>query len=103
MSAARRRTSSPSGTSLRTHAEAGQFPFIDIGGVFTLYTTSYDPGDLANLSWTQIGKTSATRRSTVTKDIVGNANILTAATCIATGDQPSSVCSSSTIQSIEQD
>ena len=38
----------------------------------------------------------------VTKAIVGNANILTAATCIATGDQPSSVCSNNTIQVIEQ-
>jgi len=39
--------------------------------------------------------------SQVAKDIIGNANILTAATCIATGDTPSSVCSSSTIQTIE--
>jgi hypothetical protein len=29
------------------------------------------------------------------------ANIMTAATCIATGDQPASVCSSPTIQAIE--
>jgi hypothetical protein len=81
--------------------EAGQFPFIDIGGVFTLYTTSYIPSDLTGLSWTQIANDLSDPTSTVAKDIIGNANILTAATCIATGDTPSSVCSSPTIQSIE--
>lgn len=82
-------------------AEANQFPFIDIGGVWTLLTTSYDPAVLAGLSWTQIGNDLSDPTSTVAKDIIGNANILTAATCIATGDTPSSVCSSPTIQSIE--
>ena len=81
---------------------AGQFPFIDIGGIFSLYSTSYNPADLAGLSWNQIAAKLSNPNDKVTKDIVGNANILTAATCIATGDQPSSVCSSSTIQNIEQ-
>lgn len=79
-----------------------QFPFLDIGGVFSLYTTSYTPGDLTNLTWSQIATKLSNPNDKVTQEIVGNANILTAATCIATGDQPSSVCSSSTIQSIEQ-
>lgn len=86
-------------------SEAGQFPFIDIGGVWTLFTTSYIPSDLQGLSWKQIAADLSDPSSTVAKDIIGNANILTAATCIATGDTPASVCSSSaissTIQSIE--
>lgn len=82
-------------------SESGQFPFIDIGGVFTLFTTSYIPSDLASLSWSQIAADLNDPTSTVAKDIIGNANILTAATCIATGDTPSSVCASPTIQSIE--
>ena len=82
-------------------AEAGQFPFIDIGGYFTLLNTSYDPADLANLTWNQIGNDLSDPTSTVAKDVIGNANILTAATCIATGDTPSSVCGMATIQSIE--
>jgi hypothetical protein len=81
--------------------QAGQFPFIDIGGVFTLLDTSYDPGVLAGLSWQQIANDLSDPTSQVAIDIIGNANILTAATCIATGDTPASVCSSSTIQSIE--
>ena len=85
--------------------QAGQFPFVDIGGVFNLYSTSYNPKTLANLSWNQIAAKLSNPNDPVTKEIVGNANILTAATCIATGDQPASVCSpttSSTVQSIEQ-
>jgi len=81
--------------------EAGQFPFIDIGGVWTLLTTSYDPAILQGLTWNQIGNDLSDPTSTVAKAIIGNANILTAATCIATNDTPSSVCSSSTIQNIE--
>jgi thiol-disulfide isomerase/thioredoxin len=80
---------------------AQQFPFIDIGGLFTLYTTSYDPATLKNLSWQQIATKLSNPSDPVTQEIVGNANILTAATCIATGDQPASVCSGSVIQSIE--
>ncbi|MGA8633308.1 MAG: DUF929 family protein [Candidatus Dormiibacterota bacterium] len=82
--------------------QSGQFPFLDIGGVFTLYTTSYDPAILKDLTWAQIAAKLSNASDPVTKAIVGNANILTAATCIATGDQPSSVCSNNTIQVIEQ-
>ncbi len=82
---------------------SGGFPFLDIGGVFNLYTTSYDPAILQNLSWSQITAKLSNPSDPVTKAIVGNANILTAATCIATGNQPSSVCTSNnTIQVIEQ-
>jgi len=83
-------------------SQSGQFPFIDIGGVFTLYTTSYDPVILKNLSWAQIAAKLSNPTDPVTKAIVGNANILTAATCIATANVPSSVCTNSTIQVIEQ-
>ncbi len=81
--------------------EAGGFPFVDIGGMYNLFATSYSPGDLASLSWSQIAAKLSNPADPVTKDIIGNANILTAATCIATGDQPASACSSSTIQNIE--
>lgn len=81
---------------------SGGFPFLDIGGVFSLYTTSYDPADLQGLSWNQIATDLKDPTSAVAKDIIGNANIITAATCIATGDQPSTVCSTPTIQTIEQ-
>jgi Domain of unknown function (DUF929) len=81
--------------------DTGGFPFVDIGGLYDLFATSYSPGDLTGLSWGVIASKLSNPADPVTKDIVGNANILTAATCIATGDQPASACSSSTIQNIE--
>jgi Domain of unknown function (DUF929) len=81
--------------------QAQGFPFIDIGGLYVLYSTSYSPNLLANLTWDQIAAKLKNPSDPVTQAIVGNANIMTAATCIATGDIPASVCSSSTIQAIE--
>jgi len=81
--------------------QAQGFPFIDIGGLYALYATSYSPSLLANLTWDQIAAKLKNPSDPVTQAIVGNANIMTAATCIATGDVPASVCSSSTIQAIE--
>ena len=89
-------------------SESGQYPFINIGGVFSLHSTSYSPALLeagsTPLSWSQIAAKLSNPSDPVTQAIVGNANILTAATCIATGDSPASVCSpttSNTIQAIE--
>ncbi len=79
----------------------GGFPFIDIAGLYTLYNTSYNPQILANLTWQQIATKLKNPTDPVTLAIVGNANIMTAATCIATGDLPSSVCTTPTIQAIE--
>jgi hypothetical protein len=81
--------------------QAAGFPFIDIGGLYVLYSTSYSPSLLTKLTWDQIASKLSNPSDPVTKAIVGNANIMTAATCIATGDVPASVCSSSTIQAIE--
>ncbi len=79
----------------------GGFPFIDIAGLYTLYNTSYSPQILANLTWQQIATKLKDPTDPVTQAIVGNANIMTAATCIATGDLPAAVCTTPTIQAIE--
>jgi Domain of unknown function (DUF929) len=78
------------------------FPFIDIAGLYTLYNTSYSPQLLQGLSWDQIAAKLSNPNDPVTKAIIGNANYMTAATCIATGNQPASACSSPTISSIEK-
>jgi hypothetical protein len=86
-------TSSPAG-------EPG-LPFLDIGGDYILYNTSYSPSVLQGLTWTQIATDLGNLTSPVTLAIVGNANFLTAAICLADGNQPSSLCGSSSIQGIE--
>lgn len=77
------------------------FPFVDIAGLYDLYSTSYSPQLLANLTWSQIATKLKDPTDPVTQAIIGNANIMTAATCVATQDQPATVCGSSTIQAIE--
>ena len=77
------------------------YPFLDIGGSSVLYETSFDPAILQGLSWKQIATDLADTSSPVTRAIVGNANFLASAICIADGNQPSSVCSSTTIKGIE--
>jgi hypothetical protein len=77
------------------------FPFLDIGGDYVLYQTGFDPAMLQGLSWKQIATDLGNLKSPVTLAIVGNANFLSAAICLADSNQPSSVCASSTIQSIE--
>ncbi|MGD1033467.1 MAG: DUF929 family protein [Candidatus Dormibacteria bacterium] len=77
------------------------YPFLYIAGRFVLFNTSYDPAILQGLSWKQIAADLGDPTSNVTQAIVGNANYLTAAICLTTGNQPASVCESGTIQGIE--
>jgi hypothetical protein len=81
---------------------AGSIPFIDIGNRYVLSGASYSPQDLANLQWQDIANDLADPNSTVSKDILGTANYLTAALCTMTHQQPGNVCNTPTIQSIEQ-
>jgi hypothetical protein len=80
---------------------AGQFPFLDIANRYVLLNTSFDPGLLQNLTWDQIAAKMKDPNDPVCKAIVGNANILTAATCLALGYVPASVHAASTIIAIE--
>jgi thiol-disulfide isomerase/thioredoxin len=82
-------------------ASASSFPFLDIGGVYVLYQTGFLPSVLQGLSWKQIATDLSNLDSPVTLAIVGNANWLTAAICLADSNQPSSVCASSGVQGIE--
>lgn len=76
------------------------FPFLDIANRFTLYQVQYLPSVLAGLTWKKIAADLSNASSPVTQAIVGGANYLTAAICLTTGNTPSSVCSSSTIQAL---
>jgi hypothetical protein len=77
------------------------YPFIDIanqyrGGSF------YDPSVLANLSQKDIANKLSDPNDTVTKNIVGAANYMTAAICAVTKNQPASVCSAQPIPTLMQ-
>lgn len=82
----------------------GGIPFLDIANKFVSsgLATGYSPQDLANMQWSAIASSLVDTSSPVSQHILGSANYLTAAICIATGQQPASVCSGTTIQNIEK-
>lgn len=85
------------------------YPFMDIGGRYLIESGSYDPSVLRTnpqdsgsqpLTQQQIASQLSTE-NTLSKNVLGVANYLTAAICSITKNQPAQVCSDTAIQSIE--
>ncbi len=85
------------------------YPFMDIGNRYLIENPSYDPAVLRTnpqdsssqpLTQQQIASQLSTE-NTLSKNVLGTANYLTAAICSITKNQPSQVCSDTAIQSIE--
>lgn len=72
----------------------GAIPFLDIGNRFVMVGATFDPTVLQGLTVSQIAGRLADPASDVGGAVLGSANLLTAAICEATGDQPGTVCSS---------
>jgi thiol-disulfide isomerase/thioredoxin len=81
---------------------AGSIPFVDLGNGYAFSGAMYVPDVLGAMSWTAVADSLAQSSSPQAKAILGSANLITAAICKLTADQPATVCSSSTIQSIEK-
>lgn len=82
--------------------QPGGIPFMDIGNKYLALEPGYSPQILAGQSWRQIASSLSNPSSPIAKDIPGTANYLTAATCMATNQQPASVCQAAPIPAIEQ-
>jgi thiol-disulfide isomerase/thioredoxin len=74
---------------------AGSIPFIDFGGKYMIQGASYNPGLLKGMTHQQVADAMHDPNSPVAKSVIGTANLITAALCKQTGDQPGDVCSSS--------
>jgi Domain of unknown function (DUF929) len=81
-------------------ADAGAIPFIDFGGKYLVHGAQYNPQLLAGKSWSQVAAALHDPSSSIAKGVDGAANTVTAAICKITNNQPSSVCSSATIQKL---
>jgi hypothetical protein len=81
-------------------ADTASIPFIDIGGRYLIHGAQYDPQVLQGLTWAQVASALRNPSSRVAQDIDGAANMITAAICKITGDQPASVCTSPAMTSI---
>jgi hypothetical protein len=77
------------------------YPFIDFGGKVVLTGPLYDPAVLKGLTWAQISSQLSNPNSTVSKNVLGAANYVTAAICKMTNDTPSTICKAGAIPSIE--
>jgi Domain of unknown function (DUF929) len=81
-------------------ADAGSIPFVDLGGRYLIHGAQYDPQVLQGLTWAQVASALADPSSPVAQGADGAANMITAAICKLTGNQPASVCTSPAITSI---
>ena len=83
-------------------SQANGIPFLDFGNQYISVSSGYSPQVLAGYSWDQIAANLNTPNSQMAKNIVGNANYLTAAICKLTNNQPASVCTSPPMQQIAE-
>lgn len=85
---------------------SGGLPFIDLNNQFLL-GGGVAPAILQNaaheaLSWQEIASAFMAPSSPIAQQLLGTANYLTAAICLATNQQPGSVCQAFVIQQIER-
>ncbi len=79
----------------------GPIPFIDFGGNAMLSGASYTPQVLTGQSWQHIAALVSLPGSDVAQNVDATANFLIGAICLATNNQPASVCSDSIITKAE--
>jgi Domain of unknown function (DUF929) len=77
---------------------AGAIPFVDIGGKFVISGASYDPQVLQGKTHEQIAQALSDPTSAIAKAVDGSANVITAALCQLTKDQPAAVCGSAGVK-----
>jgi len=73
----------------------GSIPFVLLGNRYVISGSSYRPDVLQGKTWEQIASALSDPTDPIAKQVLGTANMLTAAICQLTGGQPSNVCASS--------
>ena len=81
---------------------AGTIPFVDFANKYSFNGATYSPDVIGGMSWLAVSDALKSPDSAQAKAILGSANLITAAICKSTGDQPSTVCSTTTIQNLEK-
>ncbi|HUY52325.1 MAG TPA: DUF929 family protein [Streptosporangiaceae bacterium] len=81
--------------------EADAIPFIDFGGKYLIHGAQYNPQVLAGKTWDQVAAALNDKTSAIAQGADGAANMITAAICKVTNNQPSSVCTTPTIKNLQ--
>ncbi len=76
----------------------GSIPFVDIGGKFLVSGASFSPQVLQGLTHAQVATALSDPTSPVAQSVDGAANVVTAAVCATTQQQPAAVCGSAGVQ-----
>jgi Domain of unknown function (DUF929) len=79
---------------------AGSIPFIDFSNKYLISGASYSPQVLQGKTWSQVAAALSDPASPITQAAGGSANMITAALCKLTGNQPATACTPA-IQALE--
>jgi hypothetical protein len=80
--------------------DEGAYPFVDFGNKYVIDGASYEATVLAGKSWTQVAAALRDPSSAIAQGADGAANLITAAICKLTGNQPASACTP-TVKALE--
>lgn len=94
-------TLTPHQAALLQKYTGGNIPFVDFGGKYVVSGASYNPQVLQGMTWSQIAAALHRPSSAIARGADGTANMMTAAICKMTGNQPASVCGAAPITSLE--
>lgn len=86
---------------LTRYDPTGTIPFIDFANRYQLPKASYQPDVMVGMSQLSFARALQDPQSAQAQAILGSANLLTAAICQTTANQPAAVCTGAAIQSIE--
>ena len=86
---------------LLTRYKVTGFPFIDVGEKYIINGPLYSTDVLTGFSQKEIADKLKDPNDDATKNIVGAANYLTAAICVATNNQPTNVCTNDPIPAVQ--
>ena len=82
---------------------AGSIPFLSIGNQYIQISAGFIPDQMQGLTWQQIAAKLNDPTNTNTKNIIANANYITAAICQMTNNKPANVCTAAPIPAIVSD
>jgi hypothetical protein len=82
--------------------QTGSIPFVSYANQYTSIGAGFQNSSIQDLTWQQIASKLSDPNDQVTKNIVGNANYMTAAICQSTNNEPASVCKAAPIPDIQK-
>jgi thiol-disulfide isomerase/thioredoxin len=81
--------------------QAGSIPFMDMGNKYMISGATYSYAVLQGKTWAQIAAAMQDPTTPIAMGAVGSANMLTAAICKVTGNQPANVCAAAPIPALQ--